>query len=146
MFFLGNFVYVFPFRGTFFWIVQLTPTLDGNFVYVFSFRGTFSWIVQLTPTLNSMTNEGKNNSILVSGENGAEKTETNKVLMHYLAFLGGCEGTEGNCGTTNFGGKLDDFRMPFVYDFCVYVCMGATLLLCLFIDFFPETNYCNDAV
>ncbi|CAI5995861.1 unnamed protein product [Closterium sp. NIES-65] len=46
-------------------------------------------------TVRAMVDYGASQSILVSGESGAGKTETTKLIMQYLAYMGGRASSDG---------------------------------------------------
>lgn len=72
-------------------------------------------IFLLISAIRAMINEGKSNSILVSGESGAGKTETTKMLMRYLAHLGGRTGVEGRTVEQ----QVLEVRLKFTSEACI---------------------------
>ncbi|KAI0507448.1 hypothetical protein KFK09_013573 [Dendrobium nobile] len=65
-------------------------TLDGPHVYAVA-----------DAAYSEMMRDGINQSVIISGESGAGKTETTKIAMQYLAALGGCSGIEQRVLHTN---------------------------------------------
>lgn len=90
-----------------------------------------------------MINEQKSNSVLVSGESGAGKTEATKLLMRYLAFIGGTSGSgertveqkvlESNPILEAFGNsktvRNNNSRYFLIYYFLVFISSNYTVIV-----------------
>lgn len=67
-----------------------------------------------------MVNEGISQSILVSGESGAGKTESTKNLMQYLAYMGGRPGAAGQRSVEQQVLEVCNIFLKLIY---CYLCM-----------------------
>ncbi|XP_027095325.2 myosin-1 [Coffea arabica] len=79
------------------------PLYGNNFIEAYRVKTTDSpHVYAITDTaMREMIRDEVNQSIIISGESGAGKTETAKIAMQYLAALGGGSGIEYEILKTN---------------------------------------------
>ncbi|PSR90951.1 Myosin-1 like [Actinidia chinensis var. chinensis] len=79
------------------------PLYGNNYIEAYKRKSTESpHVYAITDTaIREMIRDEVNQSIIISGESGAGKTETAKIAMQYLAALGGGSGIENEILKTN---------------------------------------------
>ncbi|MCL7040047.1 hypothetical protein MKW94_026393 [Papaver nudicaule] len=79
------------------------PLYGDDYIEAYRRKSTDSpHVYAITDTaIREMTRDEVNQSIIISGESGAGKTETAKIAMQYLAALGGGSGIENEILKTN---------------------------------------------
>ncbi|KAI3941654.1 hypothetical protein MKX01_018244 [Papaver californicum] len=79
------------------------PLYGNDYIEAYRRKSTDSpHVYAITDTaIREMTRDEVNQSIIISGESGAGKTETAKIAMQYLAALGGGSGIENEILKTN---------------------------------------------
>jgi myosin V len=89
------------YKGATFGEISPHPFAVADAAYRFLLPNLCTYYLQFTLKLKRllqcrlMMNDGVSQSILVSGESGAGKTESTKLLMRYLAYMGGRAAAEG---------------------------------------------------